>query len=99
MLSNDELTGGMPFILRLWDAAGVPTQWLETLRGDVARRWYDIYRASDWAALRAEAAAIFHNRVSEGEIARAHSYGARCVVIHTTAVTSDELRGAHDLRV
>jgi hypothetical protein len=48
MLSNDELTNGMPFVLKLWDAAGVATEWHETLSGDLARRWYDIYRRSDW---------------------------------------------------
>ena len=33
--------------------------WIEMLRGDVARRWYDIYRHSDWAAPRAEATDVF----------------------------------------
>jgi hypothetical protein len=27
MLSNDELTNGMPFVLKLWDATGVATEW------------------------------------------------------------------------
>ena len=42
MLSNDELTNGRTFMLKLWNAAGVSSQWVETLRGDTARRWYDV---------------------------------------------------------
>ena len=91
MLSNDELVDGKTFILRLRDAAGVASHWIETLRGDVARRWYDIYRRSDWSALRAEGRAVFQHRATEGQVDRARSYGRRCVLIHTTAVRSDEI--------
>ena len=62
MLSNDELNNGTSFTLKLWDAAGVATEWCETLSGDVARRWYDIYRRSDWEALRREGPAMFRHR-------------------------------------
>ena len=91
MLSNDELANGMPFILRLWDGAGAPFHWIETLRGDVARQWYQIYWASDWEALRSQGPATFRNRASDADVARARSYGKRSVVIHTTAVRAEEI--------
>ena len=65
MLSSDELSDGVPFILKLWDAVGVASCWVETLRGDTARHWYNILRGSDWAALRAEAGGVFQLAVSE----------------------------------
>jgi hypothetical protein len=68
--------------------------WIETLRGDVARRWYDIYRRSDWAALRAEAADVFHRRVSEPEAVAARTARCRCVFIHTVDVAANELVAA-----
>jgi len=55
MLSKDELADGKTFVLRLWGADGTPSQWVETLRGADAERWYAIYRSSAWPALRAEA--------------------------------------------
>ena len=55
MLSHDELNNGSTFILKLQNAAGVWSQWVQTLHGDTARHWYEIYRDSDWPALRAEA--------------------------------------------
>ena len=92
MLSNDEITNGRTFILKLWDAEGKPTQWVEKLRGDVARRWYDIYASSNWQALRVEAANTFHHSVSESEAeATRLTRGARCVFIHTRSVKIDEL--------
>ena len=91
MLSNDELTDGMPFILTLSDAAGAATHWAETLRGDAASRWYEIYRASDWEALRLEGPAVFRTRVTEDEARALRSYGRRCIVIHTAAVASDAM--------
>jgi hypothetical protein len=92
MLSKDEITNGRTFILKLWDAEGTPTQWVETLRGDVARRWYDIYATSDWEALRLEAGDTFHRTVSEaGAETRRLTRGARCVFIHTRSVKIDEL--------
>lgn len=91
MLSNDELTDGMPFVLRLWDGAGLPVHWREVLRGEAARRWYDIYRSSDWEALRTQGPATFRNRVSGGDRALVHAYGGRRVVIDTRAVAAEEI--------
>ena len=92
MPSNDELSSGTVFVLRLWDAVGVPSQWAETLRGDAARRWYGIYCRSDCAALRAEAAAVFRNPVTEAEADAMISRPAGgCVFIHTLLVEPDEL--------
>jgi hypothetical protein len=73
-------------------------QWAETLRGETAKHWYQIYRHSDWAALRAEAADVFHRRVSEAEAASIRSAGRRCVFIHTPAVGADELAPGHGSR-
>ena len=94
MLSDDELTHGMPFILTLWNASGGPSHWAETLRDDVARRWYEIYRSSDWEALRAEGPGVFRTRVTEEEGRAFRSYGRRCIVIHTRDVGSEAIAGA-----
>lgn len=91
MLSKDELSEGIPFILKLWDAAGGPVQWVERLRGDAARRWYDIYRTSDWNALRVEAATIFQTPVTEA-VAEAARRSERSVVIKTRCVLADDLQ-------
>ena len=97
MLSPDELKDGMTFILQLnasaarAGAAREAVQWVETLRGDTARRWYDIYRRSDWNALRAEAGDVFHRRVDDAELQHLRKQRRRCVFIHTAAVTADEL--------
>jgi hypothetical protein len=91
MLSLDEQTNGMTFILKLWDANGDPSQWVETLRGAVALRWYDIYRDSDWDALRAEALGVFHNSVTEEHAERVRSARHRCIYIHTESVRTNEL--------
>jgi hypothetical protein len=92
MLSKDELTNGRTFILRLWDAEGKPTHWIESLRGDVARRWFEIYATSNWQALRLEAADTFHREVSEAEAeATRTTRGQRCVLIHTRSVRPNEL--------
>ena len=92
MLSIDEVNNGIMFILKLQDAAGVSFQWVQTLSGDLAKRWYDIYERSDWAALRNEAAAVFHTPVSEAEAEEKRKSG-RCVVIKTQAVKVNELAG------
>ena len=91
MLSSDELRDGMRFVLQLWDSSGVAAQWVETLRGETASRWYGIHRRSDWDALRAEAADIFHGRVTDTEAQAIRSARHRCVFIHTLAVKADEL--------
>jgi len=91
MLSKDEIADGMTFILKLWDAEGNPSQWVETLRGDTARRWYEIYRSSDWQVLRAEAANVFHRSVTEGEAEKIRTSRHRCIYIHTDSVLANEL--------
>ena len=95
MLSPDELNDGMTFILQLQPRAapgGEPVQWVETLRGDTARRWYDIYATSDWDALCREAADTFRNGVSEGVAeATRTTRGQRCVFIHTRSVRTGDL--------
>ena len=95
MLSPDELTDGMTFILQLADTKGDSVQWVETLRGETAKRWYQIYRRSDWEALRAEAADVFHRRVSVGEAESVRTARHRCVFIHTPEVKADELAKGH----
>jgi hypothetical protein len=90
MLSKDDLTNGTIFILKLQDAAGTPLQWVETFHGDLAMRWYDIYRRSDWQALRAGAARVFTHPVTEAaaELVRRAD---RCVVIKPPHLRVDEL--------
>ena len=90
MLSKDDLSNGARFILKLTDANGVPAQWVATLRGGIAAYWYAVYRRSDWAALRAHGAEVFHERVTEAEAERVRRSG-RCVVIHTSAVKAEEI--------
>ncbi len=90
MLSIDELANGETFILKLKDANGTPIQWMQTLRGVVAQRWYDIYEKSDWVALRLEAASVFLNRVTDAE-AELSCKSRRCFVIKTDAVQENEL--------
>ena len=93
-MSYQDRTGdGRIFVLKLWDAAGVPSQWVETLTGDLARRWYRIYRFSDWSALRAEASATFRRSVTEEESVNVCERN-RCVLIQTTAVRSEDLAAA-----
>lgn len=91
MLSKDELTYGMPFILEMRDDAGETLIWIETLRGDTARHWYEIYRDSDWTALRLEAPGVFHRRVTADE-ARRVSRSCRCLVIKTNLVSDPDLQ-------
>ncbi len=91
MLSKDEIRSGTTFILKLWDVVGVPSVWVETLQGDAAARWYDIYRNSDWEALQAEAAGVFRNRVTEAEAEAARRADGRCVFIRTMMVETGEL--------
>ena len=91
MLSHDELSDGTIFILKLWDAGGDASHWVETLRNETARRWYDIYRRSDWEALRTEAPGVFLHPATEGEVDQVRKTHKRLVFIHTTEVRSDEV--------
>lgn len=91
MLSKDEISDGMTFILKLWDAGGVASTWIETLRGDTAKHWFDIYRRSDWVALRNEARDVFHRHVSEPEAEAVRTSRNRCIYIQTHDVISDSL--------
>ena len=91
MLSPDEFENGITFVLELDAASGNHVRWLETLRGETAKRWYQIYRESDWAALRMEAADVFHRQVSEEEATAVRHERRRCVFIHTDAVHAEEL--------
>lgn len=93
MLSHDEIHDGMPFILQLPDAAGKQVWWLETLKGETARHWYETYRRSDWATLRLEAGGTFHHRVTQAEAERART-SERCVVIKTDQVNESQLQPA-----
>jgi hypothetical protein len=95
MLSIDELANGRTFILELKDASGVSIQWLQTLRGALAKRWYEIYQTSDWVALRLEAGSVFLNRVTDAQAERSRKSG-RCIVIKTEAVKENELAPARE---
>src|SRR5687767_5152165 len=91
MLSHDEVAGGTVFILNLWDAGGASSHRVGTLRNDLARRWYDIYRRCDWEALRTEAPAVFLNPATDAEVDQIRRAHKRLVFIHTLDVKSDEV--------
>lgn len=91
MLSKDEISDGMIFLLKLLDADGTPRFWVETLRGDTAERWYDIYRNSNWEALRTEARDVFHRRITDAEADAILTSRHRRVYIHTDSVAANEL--------
>ena len=95
MLSTDELNNGMTFILQLANSAGDLVQWVETLRGDTAKRWYEIYNQSNWPALQAEASDVFHRKVTEAEATSVRNERHRCIFIHTPAVNADQLAKGH----
>lgn len=90
MLSKDELSDGVTFILKLTDTDGVPAQWVAKLSGSIAASWFAIYRNADWAALRAHGAEVFHDRVTESEAEHIRRR-ERCVVIHTSAVRAEDI--------
>jgi len=90
MLSKDELNNGTTFILKLTDATGASVQWVASLRGDIARYWYEIYRRSDWEALRAHGGEVFLDRVSEAHAERVRR-AARCVVIHALQIKAEQM--------
>jgi hypothetical protein len=96
MLSKDDLADGTTFILKLRDAAGTPMQWVETFRGDLAARWFDIYRRSDWRALRASGARVFTHAVTE-EAAERVRRARRCIVIKPALVRVEELSAATEV--
>jgi hypothetical protein len=91
-ISDDELNEGMIFILQLRNVAGGALQWIEILRGDIARRWYAIYQSSDWDALRMEAGGVFRNVVSQAQVDDVLEIVGRCVFINTPLVKLEELR-------
>jgi hypothetical protein len=91
MLSIDELRDGIPFILKLEDPDGTPWQWIESLSGTTAERWYNIYRNSDWRTLREEHAAVFRHTATEVEAERVRR-SRRCVVITLDAVAEKRAR-------
>jgi hypothetical protein len=63
---------------------------MERLKGDVARHWYDIYRKSDWQALREEATNAFGAPVPPADAARRQK-SQRCVVIQPHTITANDL--------
>ncbi len=97
MLSKDDLNNGVTFILKLSDAHGEAVQWVQSLRGDAAARWYEIYWRSDWEALRAHGAEVFQNRVTADQAEHVRR-AARCIVIHTAAVKAEEIGPPQDAR-
>ena len=90
MLSNDELSDGITFILQLRDARGEPVQWAQKLSGDAARHWFEVYRRSDWDGLKVQAGGVFHAHIDEQEAERLIR-AERCVVISTTRVNAEEI--------
>ena len=90
MLSKYDLKNGTTFVLKLSDAASLPALWVERLCGDVATYWYEVYRKSDWEALRTRGAQVFRHRVTEAE-AEGVRRSERCVLIQTPAVKAEEL--------
>jgi hypothetical protein len=97
MLNSDELHDGVKFVLQLRNSADISSQWMETLRGDVASRWYAIYATSDWTALRNEAAGVFRNSITETQMREFLEHGPRCVFIHTPPVKVEELRPSPEI--
>ena len=90
MLSNDELAQGIHFVLKLPDGAGASVYWLQKLRGDAARHWFEIYRTSDWKALAAEAGSVF-GAPSSNEVVERTVRSLRCVVIQPHDLTTTDL--------
>ena len=81
MLSADELNDGMPFILTMSQTDGTQRQWIETLQGETARRWYDLYRTSDWDAVRAAAPDVFRHDATAEELEALRKSRRRCIFI------------------
>jgi len=94
MLSTDELNDGTTFILKLPDTSGNVIFWMQRLKGDVARHWYNIYRQSDWQALREQAADVFIAPVPQADAERTQKC-QRCVVIQPHMMNSTDLMAAH----
>ena len=90
MLSKDEISKGINFILRLSNEAGTALHWVEMLSGETAVHWYEIYRSSDYQALRTEGAHVFRHRVGEAEAEHVRR-SCRCIVIHTASVKAEEI--------
>jgi hypothetical protein len=94
MISDDELQKGMPFILQLRNSSGIKSQWMETLRGDVARHWYDIYQSSDWETLRLEATSVFRHSLTDAQLQTFIKTEVRCILIDTKLVRIEDLHNA-----
>lgn len=90
MLSNDELTNGMTFVLVISDDEGAPQYRMCDLRGNEAREWFGVYQRSDWDALRRTAAATFGPPVPVADAQRTYT-SRRCLVIRAMAVSAAEL--------
>ena len=90
MLSNDELSDGIIFILKLRDASGEPVQWAQKLSGDAARHWFGIYRRGDWEALKGQAAAVFCSPIGERDVERIIR-AQRCVVISPSGLSAEQI--------
>jgi hypothetical protein len=91
MLNKDDLINGVPFILKLPNASRQTSYWVETLRGDMARHWFDIYQRSDWQMLRAEGGCVFRNRVTEEQVQTLRN-SRRCIVLHTLGVMAEDIK-------
>jgi hypothetical protein len=92
MPGNDELQDGMLFILQLRNSSGVTRQWMEILRGDVARHWLHIYRTSNMEALREDAQGVFRNPVTEAQLYDILKTDLRCICGHTLMLRVEDLR-------
>jgi len=90
MLSKDEIANGRTFILRLWDAEGKPTHWIESLRGDVARRWYELCQLAGAAARGGGPVSSEGQRVGGGGDA---AHARRALRLHPHAIRSAERSG------
>jgi hypothetical protein len=82
----------MLFVLQLRNVEGSPRQWIQRLRGDVARLWYGVYRSSDWNEVRTKASCVFHNSVTEEQMNEVLDIEKRCIFIHTPWVKVEQLR-------
>lgn len=81
-------------MLKLPDSNGNVIYWMQKLKGDVARHWFNSYRQSDWQALRKEAADVFMAPVPQADAELAQKR-ERCVIIQPHTTNSTDLVAAH----